>query len=411
MQKHEILISLILFRELEKSLKLSYSTDLNYQGVTGFNLVNNCFLVSNMNSAESHVIMDSMQKLSMQELRKGLHGRFCLVPFTNIILEPDGKVGICRNKGDNFPIGNIKDQPLDEIWNIRNSEKAQQWRREFLEDKISICENEVNYRKCHLEYGFNTLAQDAELSIVQQQKILRLTANLNGQCNLRCPFCTVWQSPNGNYNDENFWNPAKSSLFPFLKEIDMLGGEPFIQADTYRLIQEVSLVNPDCHWFFTTNLAWSLSLKVSEILDKIKIQILTVSIDSLTPAIYEQLRPPAKLNKILNHLEKLIEYNKKRIRPFQIAINSLVMKETWQELPEFLRFTQKYQLAFNPILLRTPQESSLMSFTHQQKREVLDFYLKEIPKNHFKLITPILIPLIESLSPIDRAYYFSAINS
>lgn len=374
-------------------------------------MVNNRFLVSNMNSVESHVIMDSMQKLSMQELRKGLHGRFCLVPFTNIILEPDGKVGICRNKGDNFPIGNIKDRPLDEIWNIRNSDKAQQWRREFLEDKISICENEVNYRKCHLEYGFNTLASDAELSVVQQQKILRLTANLNGQCNLRCPFCTVWQSPNGNYTDDNFWNPARVSLFPFLKEIDMLGGEPFIQADTYRLIQEVSLVNPDCRWFFTTNLAWSLSSKVSEVLNKIKIQILTVSIDSLTPATYERLRPPAKLSKILENLEKLIEYNKKRSHPFQIAINSLVMNETWQELPEFLRFVQKFNLAFNPILLRTPHQSSLMSYDESQKREVLDFYFKEIPKNHFRLISPILVPLIESLSPIDRAYYFSIINS
>lgn len=351
-----------------------------------------------------------MQKLSMQELRKGLHGRFCLVPFTNIILEPDGKVGICRNKGDNFPIGNIKDQPLDEIWNIRNSDKAQQWRREFLEDKISICENEVNYRKCHLEYGFNTLASDAELSVVQQQKILRLTANLNGQCNLRCPFCTVWQSPNGNYTDDNFWNPARVSLFPFLKEIDMLGGEPFIQADTYRLIQEVSSVNSDCRWFFTTNLAWSLSEKVAKKLDGIHIQILTASIDSLTPATYERLRPPAKLNKVLDNLEKLIKYNKTRSRPFQIAINSLVMKETWRELPEFLRFTEKFNLAFNPILLKIPHKDSLLNLTRLEKKEILDFYLNEIPGDKFKFISPILIPIIETLEAIDRAYYFTSIK-
>ena len=347
----------------------------------------------------------------MQELRKDLHPRFCLVPFTNIILEPDGKVGICRNKGDNFPIGNIKNQSLDEIWNIRNSEKAQQWRREFLENNIKICENEVTYRKCHLEYGFNTLAESAELSVIQNQKILRLTANLNGQCNLRCPFCTVWQSPNGNYTEENFWNPARTSLFPFLREIDMLGGEPFIQADTYRLIQEVQQVNPDCHWFFTTNLAWSLSPKISQLLDGIHIQILTVSIDSLTPAIYEQLRPPAKLNKIMNNLEKLIEYNQKRSRPFQIAINSLVMKETWQELPDFLRFTKKFNLAFNPILLKVPQDNSLMSFDDKQKRKVLDFYLKEITQKDFPLVLPILIPLVENLSAIDRAYYLSVIKS
>ena len=351
-----------------------------------------------------------MQNKSMREARKDLHSRFCLVPFTNIILEPDGKVGICRNKGDNFPIGNIKDQSFDKIWEIRNSEKAQEWRREFLEDKIKICENEVNFRKCHLEAGFNTLTDVAELTVIQTQKILRLTANLNGQCNLRCPFCTVWQSPNGNYTDENFWQPARQTLFPFLKEIDMLGGEPFIQADTYRLIQEVSSVNADCRWFFTTNLAWSLSEKVAKLLDAIRIQILTASIDSLNPSTYERLRPPAKLNKVFDNLEKLINYNKTRSRPFQIAINSLVMKETWRELPEFLRFTEKFNLAFNPILLKIPHKDSLLDLTLLEKKEILDFYLKEIPGDKFKFVSPILIPIIETLEPIDRAYYFTSIK-
>ena len=353
---------------------------------------------------------EMMSKRSLKELRKGLSPNFCLIPFTTIILEPDGKVGICRNKGDNFPIGNIKDRPLNDIWDIRNSPKAQQWRKEFLENNPIICHDEVTHRKCHLEYGFNTLAQEAELKVKQEGKIIRLTANLNGQCNLRCPFCTVWQSPNGNYTEENFWEPAREILFPFLKEIDMLGGEPLIQADTYRLIKEVSSCNPNCQWFFTTNMAWTINAKLEKLLDLIEINILTVSLDSLVPTTYEVLRPPAKLSKILNNLEKVLEYNKRRAKPFRLAINALFQKQNWQELPEMIRFCLKNDFALNPILLKTPSLSSLLDFNNEEKKKILDFYFSEIEPAHFKLITPIVIPLIEKLPRIDKAYYYQELK-
>src|SRR5690606_24563495 len=148
-----------------------------------------------------------------------------------------------------------------------------------------------------------------------------------------CPFCTVWQSPNGLYTEENFWQPARLSLFPLLKEIDMLGGEPFVQADTFKLIREVSSLNKDCQWFFTTNMAWTLNAKVEELLNLIDIKILTISLDSLIPQTYAALRPPAKLENILNNLEKVIAYNKRRDKPFKVAINALFQKLNWQELP------------------------------------------------------------------------------
>lgn len=351
-----------------------------------------------------------MSKHSLKELRTGLSPNFCVMPFTSIILEPDGKVGICRNKGDNFPIGNIKDRSLHDIWEIRNSPKAQEWRREFLENNPIICREEVTHRKCHLEYGFNTLAPEAELEVIQNGPILRLTANLNGHCNLRCPFCTVWQSPNGNYTEENFWEPARHILFPHLKEIDMLGGEPFIQADTYKLIQEVSSLNSTCQWFFTTNMAWSLSPKLEKLLDLIEINILTVSLDSLVPATYEVLRPPAKLSQTLKNLDKVLEYNKKRTKPFKLAINALFQKLNWQELPEMVRFCLKNNFALNPILLKVPSSSSLLDLNNDEKKKILDFYFSEIEPAQLKLITPIIIPLIESLPTIDKAYFFQELK-
>ncbi len=148
------------------------------------------------------------------DIRKTLPENFCPVPFTTIILEPDGKVGLCRNKGNDFSMGQFTFNNIGELWEIRNSEKAMQWRREFLEGKIEICKEEVVARKCNLDFPMNELLPFAELSVKQTSKILRLTANFNGLCNMQCPFCTIWQLPNGNYTEENFWGPARTELFP-----------------------------------------------------------------------------------------------------------------------------------------------------------------------------------------------------
>lgn len=46
--------------------------------------------------------------------RQGLPQHFCIVPFTTIILQPNGNVGICRHKGTEFFIGNIRENTMAE---------------------------------------------------------------------------------------------------------------------------------------------------------------------------------------------------------------------------------------------------------------------------------------------------------
>lgn len=132
---------------------------------------------------------------------------FCVMPFVNIILEPNGDVGICRQKGTSFTFGNIQNQSIDEIW---SSQKIQEWRQGHLDGTPKICEVELVDRKCNLCPELNALLPNAEIDNIKNPKILRLTANLNGKCNLQCQMCNVWKMPNGFYTEENFWIPAKT---------------------------------------------------------------------------------------------------------------------------------------------------------------------------------------------------------
>lgn len=348
------------------------------------------------------------------KIRKDLPKTFCPMPFTTLILEPDGKVGICRNKGNDFPIGNLSFQNIDEIWDIRNSPKAMQWRKEFLDGNPQICKDEVKHRKCNLDYHFNDLLPQAELKEKQTEKILRLTANLNGKCNMQCPFCTIWTLPNGNYTDKNFWEPAKISLFPFLKQIDMLSGEPFIQADTYKLIDIVSEINPECAWIFTTNMYWSLTQKVEEKLDKIEIKNISVSIDSFRKDVYARLRYPCKLEVTLKNLDGMLAYRKKRkaqARDFTLSFNFLVQKENYKELPEIFRFAKKNGMEFVAILLTIPSELSILNFNLEQRRAILDYYLESLTSEELFKINPVLMPLVEGMEKIDKVNYLSRLVS
>lgn len=347
-------------------------------------------------------IKTNVEQIKLEMKSKDLDpANFCVVPFTTIILEPDGQVGVCRHKGHNFPIGNIKEKSINEIW---NDHFVSQWRREFLEGNSLVCKTELRHRQCQLCPENNKLLSYAELAVKQTQPILKLTANFNGKCNLQCQMCDVWKLPNGLYDQINFWEPAKESIFPYLKEIDMLSGEPFIQTDTFRLIDEVSSVNSECQWTFTTNAHWKFNSRMEKSLDKIKIKTMIVSVDSIVAETYQKIRFPGKLSQVLETIDCLIDYQGRR-NPFNIFVNFLVQKDNAYECLEMIKFC--YDKKINPLLtfLYEPDKFSLLSLGTTEKLKILEFYFSKADSALMGHLKKVLFPLIESLPSIERVFY------
>lgn len=338
--------------------------------------------------------------------RAHLPSNFCLVPFTTIILEPDGAVGMCRHHGYNFAIGNVKHNTISEIW---NGEKARNWRKEFLTNNVQICKDFVRERRCHLSSHFNAILPHTDFSEIQNSPILKLTANFNGKCNLRCQMCSIWKLPNGFYTEENFWKDARVNIFPHLKDIDLLSGEPFIQEDTFKLIEEVSTVNPDCQWNFTTNVHWDFDERIKDSLSKIKIRSIAASIDSLIPDVYNKIRYPGNLSIVLVTLDKLIAFRESRTDDlyFDLSFNVTVQKDNWREIPEMINFSLKHKMHPYFFILKVPTEFSVLTLEIKERIEIIDFYFKSVEKENLKHIHTLLYPLIYSLEKIDQAAYFS----
>ncbi|GAB4020346.1 MAG: hypothetical protein Fur0010_22840 [Bdellovibrio sp.] len=338
--------------------------------------------------------------------------QFCIMPFVNIILEPDGSIGLCRQKGTDFSLGNIQDKTISEIW---NGPFARRWRREFLQGRSVICKSELRDRGCQLCPSLNTMLEQAELKETQTQFPLRLTANFNGKCNLECQMCNVWQLPNGLYNEINFWEPAERDIFPHLEEIDMLSGEPFIQPDTYKLINKVSAVNPACKWSITTNMHWKLNEKIKSDLDKIVFKNLIMSIDSLVPETYAIIRSPGKLSIVLENLDLMLKYQEDRVRrglsSLNIHVNFLIQKDNWKEAKHMIAFCLNHNIMPFLTFLYRPERFSLLNLPKSEIDKILDFYQQNCSWSELALMRRVWIPLLDFASPIVKANFLVNIEN
>jgi len=351
-------------------------------------------------------------QLNLQNIsQRGFHKeKFCLMPFVNIILEPNGSVGLCRHKGTEHSLGNLKQNTWQEIW---NGPEAQRWRQEFLSGEPVTCKKEIKDQHCNLCPELGKMMLPKKQLRESMGTPLRLTANFNGRCNLQCQMCDVWKLPNDFYTEENFWASAREHLFPQLKEIDMLSGEPFIQADTFKLIDEVSLVNPSCKWSITTNAHWKLNQKIIDGLNKIEIKNIILSVDSLDPNIYKKIRYPGNLERVLATIEDLREYETQRGkgRELNMNLNFLVQKDNWHEIPEVIDYCLSRNIHPFITFCYIPSEHSLLTLDIKMREKILRSFLKNLTWGELALSHRILNPLISSLAKIDQSNYLLELNS
>ncbi len=336
--------------------------------------------------------------------KNGLPKDFCPVPFSTLIFEANGNVCMCRRKGAEFAIGDIRKQTYEEIW---NGEMLQGIRQEFLSGDIKTCATEIRRDKCNLAADNADLLDKIDFKVVQTKPPIKLTPNFNGRCNIECKMCHIWQMPNGLYDQLGFWEQLEREILPHLVEIDTFSGEPFIQKDTYRLIDMASRLNPDIVWSFTTNGNWKFNDHVRSHLDRVKIKTFNMSIDSFNPETYREIRRKGELSKALETFDALQSYERERLARGQtglgLVIHSVIQLDNWREVPDILAFRRKTGVKVHLKYLLEPPEYSLDRMSASEKAEALEFLLERIPGEDLKMAAKIIRPLLEGVAPIERA--------
>lgn len=350
------------------------------------------------------------KKENCDKIHEHLPPGICPAPFTTLIVNPDGRVGFCRERSNDDVVGNIKEESLWDIW---NGEKLRSIRREFLEGNIVTCKKQINDRRCNNQCFNQVILPYTDFSEVQNNPPLRFSPDFNGECNLKCMTCNIWQLPNGLYDEIGFWDMAKEKLYPFVKIMDPLAGEPFIQKDFFRLIDMMSSINPECAWRFTTNAHWKFTDKIKNALDKVKhIYGFIISVDAATPETYAKVRAPGSIHIVWETTKKIIEYRNERAeklgpeQKFGITVAMALHRGNWHEAPQFMRWG--HSLGVEPALqgVYFPEEISIFKIKDlEERKKIIEYFIKEMDYKDLIHIYRIFTPLINSLGKeLDYKY-------
>jgi MoaA/NifB/PqqE/SkfB family radical SAM enzyme len=141
---------------------------------------------------------------------------------------------------------------------------------------------------------------------------------------------------------------------------------------------------------------------------------LVVSVDSLDSEIYSRIRKKGNLSIVLENLKKLKFYDESRIKrglgTMNLRLSVLFQKDNWHELGNFHDFALENNLKIFRTFLLEPKEYSMLSLAEEKRVEILDFYLHNLRQDQLKYVRRILLPLLDSLTPILRAQYLLMLN-
>jgi cyclic pyranopterin phosphate synthase len=201
----------------------------------------------------------------------------------------------------------------------------------------------------------------------------------------------------------------EKEILPYVKIIDPLGGEPFIQKDTFRIMDLVAKVNPNCSWRFTTNGQWSFNDVIAKYMDKLNLLSFQYSVDAIDADVYSKIRKGGKIQRLLKNIQDNVEYRKRRIERmgeegfYSIHSITVMMTKNWKQVPLIIRKME--ELDVEPLFVRCkdPEQLKIENQPPELIEEVLEFFFKKI--DQFQYIFRYVNWLISSL-PSDRQTWY-----
>ena len=305
-----------------------------------------------------------------RSMRRSLPAGFCAAPFTQMFIYPTGEVFVCCEGGGY--LGTLKEHTLEELWNGPN---ARRLRAEFLSGNPVQCRTKIEERGCHESNDDKLFG--AELTEVQSRPPAALDMIVNGRCNLDCIMCEVKDKRQNVMDIPNFKSEIAAKVFPGVKKISVKSGEPFLQRETFELIRQVTEVNRDCAWSFTTNGQYRFDERLKEPLGKIAIERIVFSVDSVDDAVFAQIRKPGSLRKCLDAIAGIREWGREKEQPFpiELSVNVTFQKRNWRDVPEVMRHFAAEGIRADIIFVEKPEDCSLVTAGEEEIVAMLRHYL------------------------------------
>lgn len=375
------------------------------------------FILNNCNEMSSKKVNKFKNKLLIEKARTSK--TFCILPWVHQYVDPGGEVRPCCAFDTNYKTGTMKENTLEEIW---NSEETRDIRKKMIDGEIvpgcRKCDNrdDLNlnvFRNVVNEKFFdrhqNIVGSTTDDGYVGNHNLVYIDARFNNLCNFKCRTCgtrfsTSWfkesliDRKNKNVpidpNEKGLVFPGKTNnqlideIFPHinnLEEIYFAGGEPLMQIEHYRVLDELLRLNhvgtreKPLHIYYNTNFS-TLSLGKYNVLDYWS-KFTKVSINASIDGSYERAeywRKGTDWNKIVENRILLQE----KCPNVNFHINYTLSWVNAYNLVDFHReWVSKNLLRCDAILLNlldTPVEYNLKYLPKFKKDKIRELFLDQI---------------------------------
>jgi len=320
----------------------------------------------------------------------------CHAPSTNMYFSQTGEVKVCCHNSE-FNAGKYPEQSLKEIW---NSQAIKSMRQDMAKYKLGkgceVCSADINAKH------FNEVrAKHFDHILSHPHYPTQMEFLLTNTCNLECVMCKGEFSssirknveklpPIQNVYDDKFIEQLEEFI-PYLHETRFSGsGEAFLIDVNYKIWERIIALNPNCKIMVQTN-GTVLNNRVKDILSKGNFHI-GVSLDSLKKAVFEEIRPNSKFERVIENTYYFNEYCLKNERKFNISM--CVMRQNWKEMPDFINFSNKLQAVQTFHKVWFPRKYALFNLSLIELEKIhlhlssFDFstetYLEKLNREHYK---------------------------
>lgn len=334
---------------------------------------------------------------------------FCRQPFENIEIFTNGDAYTCCPPWiNNYSIGNIFKQSVEEVW---NSDKAIELRKKILSKDYSCCNKNIcNY--CNSNVAENLL-DNSTLNIkyepVMQTLPIIVKLGYDLECNIACKFCRDKIVKNSFIDEIKLAKTFQTFILPLLKNTQLLStngvGDPFGSRHSRNLIKKIAETYPNIRFDFLTNgtlcnMKMLRKLMVIDRFDKMRISVSAASADT-----YSRIVKDGKplFNILTANLEALAKL--KRERPFNFCLNFVVTSQNYKDIPAFISFADQYdakpcfwELRFEcSSLAKIDSSWDIVNKDHPEHKLFLECLADKSLDKHQETISPILWNLREEV--------------
>ena len=334
-------------------------------------------------------------------------------PFTGLATREDGAIKVCCRS---LPIGNIKNETLEEAW---NGEKMREVRRQVLSDeRPDVCkpcfdledQGVQSLRQRHIANNIPesrvNLYPDALKSLTTDMtmpfELPTMEIKIKNLCNLKCRMCnpldsTQWKDWNsivehykkednylvkavedlgltkapyvGLFDDKKEWWDSLRKLLPHFKRVEFAGGEPLMDPMHYKILDLLSENGKNIEIKYATN-GTVLGIKGRWIKDywpKFKSVAVNVSIDGIDE-VYEYVRSNGKFQDVVDNVRimKNIPTVSRIVGAFTVQSNNIMQIDKVIDY-----FLNKLEIVFYSHRVQYPRALSAQVLPKELKDKVI----------------------------------------